>query len=100
MEPSRSKADWKVCSYSVRVSLAQTVTYIMSLGLNDKAMLDYLENLGKEHQIITPNLVTAPTAFGEYTRCGSQVEMSKTPESWDDPMLFVPGSCKPEWTTK
>jgi crotonobetainyl-CoA:carnitine CoA-transferase CaiB-like acyl-CoA transferase len=86
-------------SYSVRVSLAQTVTYIMSLGLNDKKLLDDLENLGKEHQIMTPNLQTGPTAFGEYTRCGSQVEMSKTPESWDDPMLFVPGSCKPEWVT-
>lgn len=38
----------------MRVSLAQIVTYIMSLGLNDKAMLDYLENLGKEYQIMTP----------------------------------------------
>ncbi len=86
-------------SYSVRVSLSQCVSYIMSLGLNDKAMLDELESLGDEHQIMKPNLVTGMTPFGEYTRAGSQVEMSKTPQYWDDPMLYVPGSCKPEWTT-
>jgi hypothetical protein len=34
---------------------------------------------------------------GEFTKAGSQVEMSKTPQSWDDPLLHVPGSCKPEW---
>ena len=28
---------------------------------------------------------------------GSRVEMSKTPQFWDDPMLYMPGSCKPEW---
>ncbi len=86
-------------SYSVRVSLAQCVSYIMSLGLNDKAMLGELESLGAEHQIMKPNLVTGMTPFGEYTRAGSQVEMSKTPQDWDDPMLYVPGSCLPEWTT-
>jgi hypothetical protein len=46
-----------------------------------------------------PNLVTGMTAFGEYTRAGSQVEKMKTPQFWDDPLLHVPGSCKPEWTT-
>lgn len=86
-------------SYSVRVSLSQCVSYILSLGLNDKAMLDELESLGEEHQIMKPNLVTGMTPFGEYTRVGSQVEMSKTPQYWDDPMLYVPGSCLPEWTT-
>ena len=86
-------------SYSVRVSLTQCVSYIMSLGLNDKQLLDDLEKLGEEHQIMKPNLVTSMTPYGEYTRVGSQVEMSKTPQHWDDPMLYVPGSCKPEWTT-
>ena len=87
-------------SYSVRVSLSQCCSYIMSLGLNDKDMLDNLEDLGKEHQIMKPNLVTGKTAYGEYTRPGSQVEMSKTPQYWDDPMLYVPGSCRPEWNKK
>ncbi len=84
-------------SYSVRISLTQCTQYIMSLGLNDKRVIEDLENLGPEHQIMEPNLVTGPTAFGEYTRAGSQVEMSKTPQYWDDPMLYLQGTCKPEW---
>jgi len=86
-------------SYSVRVSLSQCCSYIMSLGLNDKEVFEDLENLGEEHQIMKPNLITGMTAYGEFTKAGSQVEMSKTPQSWDDPMLFVPGSCKPEWVS-
>jgi crotonobetainyl-CoA:carnitine CoA-transferase CaiB-like acyl-CoA transferase len=86
-------------SYAVHVSLTQCTQYIMSLGLIDKAMLDELEDLGEDHQIQKPNLITGQTAFGEFTKPGSQVEMSKTPQSWDDPLLHVPGSCKPEWTT-
>jgi len=84
-------------SYSVRVSLSQVCTYIMSLGLNDKDLIDNLENLGEEHQIMKPNLITGMTGFGELTKAGSQVEMSKTPQSWDDPILHVPGTSKLEW---
>ena len=84
-------------SYRVDVSLAQCCSYIMSLGLNDKETIDNLENLGPEHQIMKPNLITGMTAYGEFTKPGSQVEMSKSPQSWDAPLLHVPGSCKPEW---
>ena len=84
-------------SYSVRVSLTQTVQFIMSLGFNDKRVFENLEGLGPEHQIVKPNLITGQTPFGELTKPGSQVEMSKTPQFWDDPLLYVPGSCKPEW---
>jgi crotonobetainyl-CoA:carnitine CoA-transferase CaiB-like acyl-CoA transferase len=84
-------------SYSVRISLAQTVQFLMSLGFNDKRVFENLDDLGSEHQIMKPNLITGMTAFGELTKPGSQVEMSKTPQSWDDPLLHVPGSCKPEW---
>ena len=87
-------------SYSVRVSLSQTVMYIMSLGLNDKDMIENLENLGEEHQILKPNLITGMTGFGELTKPGSQVEMSKTPQSWDDPLLHVPGTSRLEWLDK
>lgn len=86
-------------SYRVDVSLSQCCSYIMSLGLNDKDTIDNLENLGEEHQIVKPNLITGMTAFGELTKAGSQVDMSKTPQSWADPLLYVPGSCKPEWVT-
>jgi crotonobetainyl-CoA:carnitine CoA-transferase CaiB-like acyl-CoA transferase len=87
-------------SYSVRISLTQCVQFIMSLGLNDKKVIENLEDLGPEHQIMKPNLITGQTAFGEVTKPGSQVEMSKTPQSWNDPILHVPGSCKAEWLTQ
>ena len=84
-------------SYRVRVTLAQCATFMLSLGLVDKNMLLDLKSLGEEHQAMEPNTVTGQTPFGEVTRLGSQIEMSKTPEYWTDPILHVPGSCMPEW---
>jgi hypothetical protein len=54
-------------------------------------------SLGEEHQIVKPNLITGMTAFGELTKAGSQVEGMKTPQYWDDPLLYMPGSSKLEW---
>ena len=87
-------------SYKVHVNLAQTTMFMLSLGLIDKKMLKDIESLGEEHQRLEPNLQSGMTPFGEYTRLGSQVEMSKTPEYWDDPMIWPIGSCKPEWLSK
>jgi crotonobetainyl-CoA:carnitine CoA-transferase CaiB-like acyl-CoA transferase len=84
-------------SYRVTVTLAQTTTFEMSLGLSDKAELAAIDTLGPDHQIQPPNLVTRMTPFGEFTRLGSQVEMSETPESWADPILVPMGSSRPEW---
>jgi hypothetical protein len=56
-----------------------------------------MDNLGPEHKPLPPNLQTGQTAFGEFTRLGSQVEMSKTPEYWADPIISPIGSSKPEW---
>jgi crotonobetainyl-CoA:carnitine CoA-transferase CaiB-like acyl-CoA transferase len=84
-------------SYRVTVTLAQTTTFEMSLGLNDKADLAAIDTLGPDHQIQRPNVVTRMTPFGEFTRLGSQVEMSGTPESWADPILVPMGSSRPEW---
>ena len=86
-------------SYSVRVTLSQCVQYMISLGFNDKRTIEVLETLGEEHQIQQPDLVTGMTAFGEYTRPASQVEMSRTPQFWDDPMLYMQGASQPVWTT-
>jgi hypothetical protein len=60
-------------------------------------VIEDLENLGDEHQIQKPNLIQGMTAFGELIKAGSQVEMSETPQFWDDPLLHMQGSCKPEW---
>jgi crotonobetainyl-CoA:carnitine CoA-transferase CaiB-like acyl-CoA transferase len=86
-------------SYVVRVTLSQCVMYMNSLGWNDKRVIEDYENLGEEHQIMKPELVTGMTAFGEYTRPASQVEMSKTPQYWDDPILYMQGASQPVWTT-
>ena len=84
-------------SYKVSVSLAQTGTFLLSLGVIPKGDLLDIENMGPEHQWMKPNLVTGPTPWGEYTRMGTQVEMSKTPEFWTDPMCVPPGYNLPEW---
>jgi len=84
-------------SYKVTVTLSQTAMFMLSLGLVDKNTLLNLDSMGKEHQPLEPNLQTGQTAFGEFTRLGSQVEMSKTPEYWADPIIYPIGSCKPEW---
>jgi crotonobetainyl-CoA:carnitine CoA-transferase CaiB-like acyl-CoA transferase len=87
-------------SYRVTATLAQTATFEMSLGLNDKEQLLDIAALGPEHQIQRPNLVTRMTPFGEFTRLGSQVELSRTPELWSDPILVPMGSSRPEWLPK
>jgi crotonobetainyl-CoA:carnitine CoA-transferase CaiB-like acyl-CoA transferase len=84
-------------SYKVTCTLSQTAMYMLSLGLVDKNTLLDLDNMGEEHQPIKPNLQTGQTPFGEFTRLGSQIEMSKTPEYWADPIIVPKGSCKPEW---
>ncbi len=84
-------------SYKVTVTLAQTIMFEQALGLVDNKSLLDLESLGPEHQPIKPNLQTGQTAFGEFTRLGSQVEMSKTPEYWENPIISPIGSSKPEW---
>jgi len=86
-------------SYVVRITLSQCVQYMISLGFNDKRVIENLETLGEEHQIMKPELATGMTAFGEYTRPASQVEMTKTPQFWDDPMLTMQGAAEPVWTT-
>ena len=73
--------------------------YLTSLGFNDKRVIENYENLGEEHQILEPNLVTGMTVFGEYTRPASQVEKMKTPQFWDQPMLYMQGASQPVWMT-
>lgn len=43
-------------SHGVTVTLAQASTFEMSLGLNAKAQLMDIDELGPEHQIARPNL--------------------------------------------
>lgn len=84
-------------SYRVSVNLAQTIMLEQAIGFVDSDILMKYDALGDDHTPIPPNLQTGQTAFGEFTRLGSQVEMSKTPESWDDPIINPIGSSRPEW---
>ncbi|RFU32131.1 hypothetical protein B7463_g4212, partial [Scytalidium lignicola] len=84
-------------SYLVTITLSQTIMFEQALGLVENDVLLNMENLGPEHKPLQPNLQTGQTAFGEFTRLGSQVEMSETPEYWSDPIISPIGSSKPEW---
>ncbi|UZW62179.1 CoA transferase [Lysobacter enzymogenes] len=84
-------------SYRVSVNLSQTIMLEQAIGfVGTDTLLDY-EALGDEHKPLPPALQTGQTAFGEFTRLGSQVEMSKTAEYWADPMIVPIGSCRPQW---
>jgi crotonobetainyl-CoA:carnitine CoA-transferase CaiB-like acyl-CoA transferase len=84
-------------SYRITVTLSQTIMFEQALGLIDLNTLLKLDTMGPEHQPMPPNLQTGQTVFGEFTRLGSQVELSKTPEFWADPLIEPIGSSKPEW---
>jgi crotonobetainyl-CoA:carnitine CoA-transferase CaiB-like acyl-CoA transferase len=87
-------------SYRVSVNLTQTVMLEQAIGLVDNATLLMLESLGPDHKPIKPNLQTGQTAFGEFTRLGSQVEMMTTPEFWADPLIHPIGSSPPVWLSR
>lgn len=84
-------------SYRVSVNLAQTIMLEQALGYVDMATLMKHDTLGDEHQPLPPNLQSGMTPFGSFTRLGSQVEMSRTPEFWDDPIIEPIGSSRAEW---
>ncbi len=84
-------------SYQVSVNLAQTIMLEQAIGFVDNDLLVAYEQLGEEHKPLPPALQSGQTAFGEFTRLGSQVEMSRTPEFWADPMINPIGSSRPVW---
>jgi crotonobetainyl-CoA:carnitine CoA-transferase CaiB-like acyl-CoA transferase len=84
-------------SYRISVNLSQTIMLEQAIGLVDSATLLKMHDLGDEHKPIKPNLQTGQTAFGEFTRLGSQVDMSRTPEYWADPIIQPIGSSRPVW---
>ncbi len=84
-------------SYRVSINLSQTIMLEQAIGLVDNATLLRLNELGPDHKPMQPNLQTGETAFGQFTRLGSQVEMTKTPEYWADPMIHPIGSSRPDW---
>jgi crotonobetainyl-CoA:carnitine CoA-transferase CaiB-like acyl-CoA transferase len=83
-------------SYHVRVNLARCAMWFMSLGTFDK---NAPAPTGEQHQILVPDRITAQTPYGELVRLAPPVEFSETKPYWEDPVLVVRGSSKPQWTT-
>jgi len=81
-------------SYHVRVNLARCAMWFMSLGMFDK---NAPAPTGEQHQLLAPETVTAQTPYGELVRLAPPVQFSETKPYWEDPVLVVRGSSKPEW---
>jgi crotonobetainyl-CoA:carnitine CoA-transferase CaiB-like acyl-CoA transferase len=81
-------------SYHVRVNLARAAMFFMSLGMFDK---NAPAPTGEQHQILVPDSITTQTPYGELVRLAPPVKFSETKPHWEDPVLVVRGSSKPEW---
>jgi crotonobetainyl-CoA:carnitine CoA-transferase CaiB-like acyl-CoA transferase len=81
-------------SYHVKVSLARTGMFAVSLGTVDPA------NAGSdaEHRLVDePDSVTSQTALGELKQLAPPVRFSETPPRWREPILVPRCSSIPEW---
>src|SRR6476646_5371328 len=81
-------------SYHVRVNLARCAMWFMSLGTFDK---NAPAPTGEQHQLLAPDTITAQTPYGELVRLAPPVKFSETKPYWEDPVLVVRGSSKPQW---
>ncbi len=83
-------------SYKVSVSLASTVSWLLSLGIFDQEYAYKIANSSDEHAYVEPDPILAHTPMGYYKGVKEQVEMTKTPGYYKyllEPMY----SSKPEW---
>jgi hypothetical protein len=68
-----------------------------TLGLFDRSDIDTSD---EEHRLLPPETMTRMTPYGEVFRLAPPVDFSETPGHWEDPILTVRGSCKPEWVSR
>lgn len=81
-------------SYHVRVSLTRAGMWYKSLGQFADTRFDATL---PEHRIGKPRTITRKTPYGEIDRLAPQVELSRTPGRWRDPLVAVRGSDRPVW---
>src|SRR6266700_3095947 len=86
-------------SYRVVVSLTRTVSWLLSLGIFDKAYAKATAGSSDEHTYITPDLFKAETPLGTYQGMTDQIVLSRTPGAYRT-VLVPRGSSKPEWLGK
>jgi len=81
-------------SYHVKICLTRNSMWYPTLGLFDRGNLEFR---GEQHKLLAPDAITRQTPYGEVLRLAPTVQFSETAGSWNDPILTVRGSCKPEW---
>jgi crotonobetainyl-CoA:carnitine CoA-transferase CaiB-like acyl-CoA transferase len=81
-------------SYHVKISLTRNAMWYPTLGLFGRGEVDVT---GERHQLLAPDTIVRQTPYGELVRLAPAVTFSETPGAWNDPVLTVRGSCKPEW---
>jgi crotonobetainyl-CoA:carnitine CoA-transferase CaiB-like acyl-CoA transferase len=84
-------------SYHVKVCLTRNAMWYQTLGLFNR---DRSEFKGEEYQLLAPDTITRQTPYGELYRLAPPVQFSATPGHWEDPILVVRGSSKPEWRAR
>lgn len=81
-------------SYHVKICLTRNAMWYPRLGLLSRSDR---ELRGEQNQLLQPDTVTRPTPYGELHRLAPPVTFSETAGYWNDPIVTVRGSCKPEW---
>jgi crotonobetainyl-CoA:carnitine CoA-transferase CaiB-like acyl-CoA transferase len=84
-------------SYHVKICLTRNAMWYSTLGLIDR---DNLDGSNEQHRLLPPDAITRQTPYGEVYRLAPHVKFSETPGYWEDPILTVRGSCKPEWPSQ
>jgi hypothetical protein len=51
----------------------------------------------EENQMIEPRTMRFDSPYGEIYRLAPMVQLSRTPGMWQNPLLTVRGSDRPEW---
>lgn len=80
-------------SYHVHVNLARAAMWYASLGTFASKEFEVAE----ENQMIDPRTMRFDSPYGEIYRLAPMVQLSKTPGQWQNPLLTVRGSDRPEW---
>ena len=84
-------------SYHVKICLTRNAMWYPTLGVFDRNNLDFT---GEQHQLLPPDTITRQTGYGELYRLAPAAQFSETPGHWEDPILNVRGSSKPEWLAR
>lgn len=82
-------------SYHVRVSLTRAAMWYKSLGQFATTNFDASQ---PDHRIGTPRTIKRSTPYGVVERLAPQVQLSRTPGQWREPLVTVRGSDLPKWS--